>query len=576
MTSLSETSVITAGVATGEGFGSNCNARGDYLVGYAHNYTGSGLYGCVHLWKYVNSTWTKQLNIFTHNSVNYDFLFNPNNTTQDLWRFGVTCDVSANGTYICAGEHNNSSSATLQGKIHLFQLQSGKYVNLNITQPSFGSQYDLIAFSCSLNDAGDVMVVGAHYEDGSYANNGAFSIYTRSGTTWTYNTTNVYSPSGVAETRFGRCVRLSYHGDFLLSSQPADTVVANRNVFLYARSGTTATYNLIGGIKTAVQNAGETLLTDNLGDVRTCDIYDRYAVCGSNAGFHVVEITGSSGSYGISHVQTVTEASLGDGNSSAFGYACAIYGLTICACDQYYNTNYGKGYVYKLNPSGTPKLTLLYTLETGSAGSYLGQDTAILNDHIFVGSALGDGKIYHYFQSICFVSGSKVKTETGYKLVENLKRGDMIWTEHAGFQPLARLIASEGTAASIGTMILFKKDSLGVNCPSEDFIITKGHPVFFNNNYYNPEDFVANDAYENVIEVDGLAEKLYTLQFEEHHVINVNGMKITSLPPYTNYKSLHLPEEMYFDKSKFNKDHIGKQYKPYMLHDDPLMKFTLK
>ena len=59
--------------------------------------------------------------------------------------------------------------------------------------------------------------------------------------------------------------------------------------------------------------------------------------------------------------------------------------------------------------------------------------------------------------------------------------------------------------------------------------------------------------------------------FDTHEVIFTNNLTTTSLPNVTNYYNMFLRENEYIDKSKYNKDNIGKHYPPYMLHEDPLM-----
>ena len=53
-------------------------------------------------------------------------------------------------------------------------------------------------------------------------------------------------------------------------------------------------------------------------------------------------------------------------------------------------------------------------------------------------------------------------------------------------------------------------------------------------------------------------------------------MLTTSLPHNTNYFNHYLKEDEFFDKTKFNKNNIGKHYKPYILHTDPLILRNIK
>ena len=98
-------------------------------------------------------------------------------------------------------------------------------------------------------------------------------------------------------------------------------------------------------------------------------------------------------------------------------------------------------------------------------------------------------------------------------------------------------------------------------------MITRGHPIFYKDDYYLSENFI-NDKIKIVKD---LSPYMYHLMFDTHEVIFTNNLTTTSLPNITNYYNMFLREEEYIDKSKYNKDNIGKHYPPYMLHEDPLM-----
>lgn len=168
----------------------------------------------------------------------------------------------------------------------------------------------------------------------------------------------------------------------------------------------------------------------------------------------------------------------------------------------------------------------------------------------------------------CYHPDTKILTKDGYVKIKNLKRGELIYTYNNGYQKLARLIVTP-TKKQYDDYILFKKGCFGSNKPNENLIITKGHPVFYKNNFYNPEDFV--NSLEFDVELINLnIHKVYHLQFEDHNIINSNNIFTTSLPSNTNYLNLFLPKDLYFDKEKYNEENIGKHYPPYFLHNDPI------
>ena len=144
--------------------------------------------------------------------------------------------------------------------------------------------------------------------------------------------------------------------------------------------------------------------------------------------------------------------------------------------------------------------------EGSQLGSYYGSHISVNGDHVFVGHSgydssgnTNDGAIFYFLQSVCFEKGSLVLTKDGYIPVENLKRGDYVYVKNnnfEGYQPLNRLIYSNGIKRKY---VKFNKDCIdGV---FQDFIITCGHPIYYKNDYYNPENF-ANHSKYNVEYID--------------------------------------------------------------------------
>lgn len=167
----------------------------------------------------------------------------------------------------------------------------------------------------------------------------------------------------------------------------------------------------------------------------------------------------------------------------------------------------------------------------------------------------------------CYHPNTNILTKDGYINITKLKRGDLIKTL-TSYKKLARLIETP-VKNKDNTYIIFKKGSIEPNIPNENLIITKGHPIYYKGEFYNPEDFANNIKFDvEFIKIN--IKKLYHLQFEEHHIIYSNNLLSTSLPPNTNYLNLYLPQELYFDKKKFKYDNIGKHYPPYFLHEDPI------
>ena len=115
--------------------------------------------------------------------------------------------------------------------------------------------------------------------------------------------------------------------------------------------------------------------------------------------------------------------------------------------------------------------------------------------------------------------------------------------------------------------IKFTKNSIGKDIPNEDLMITSGHPVYFNDEYYLPENFL---ELEGVDEVCENSNNVYHLVFDTHEVVYSNALMTTSLPPNTTCDNMALKEDEYYDKKNYKKENQGKMYPPYILHENPL------
>ena len=163
----------------------------------------------------------------------------------------------------------------------------------------------------------------------------------------------------------------------------------------------------------------------------------------------------------------------------------------------------------------------------------------------------------------CYHENTKILTIEGEIEIKNLKRGDLIKTKN-GFKPLSKLIKTINT---LGKFIRFPKNILGDNVPNDDLYITEGHPILFQGEYYNSENFLGQ---KNIEIIKNYSNYMYHLQFDSHEVIYSNNLTTTSLPHNTDYRSLYLKKHEYIDPEKYNEKNIGKLYPPYNLHESPL------
>lgn len=549
---------------TGNKFGRSINSKGEYMVVTGNN---SGNEGRVYVYKLVNGTWTQQLNIYNSG----DFIYNTDNTQNKSWYFGNTADISSDGTRIVIGESFSDidgGSNSRDGKFYIFHWEetapgSGNYVfvDQNVTQPTFDSDpsLDRLGGSCSISANGTVAVVGAHYDDSAASRAGSVAVY-KYNSGWSVNQ-EIQEPT-VVNSFFGQSLHLNEEGTMF-------AVAGNDNIVYVYYDSTGSTSSNFSLVNTVTGGTHGSLGSGN----RSLHCYGNYVLMGDAARNEVLLYERTSTS-----ALTLRTSINSPDTASNFGTSVCLDGTTILIGDTTINTN-GRAYLYLLDESNY-SVSNLYKFTTSNNYTLFSDDVEINGNHIFVGHRSYStttneiGAFYYYNISVCFASGSLVLTKDGEKAVETLKRGDLIWTETGEYHPLARLHQGNGQK---DTFVVFGRGSLGPNEPHTELVITGGHPIYFKNEYYNPEDFAEHEGYPEVsYEEAKEAVKMYTLQFEEHHVISVNGMKVTSLPPYTRYRNQWLPKEQYFDQTKYDEKNIGKHYPPYMLHTDPLPRYVLE
>ena len=169
----------------------------------------------------------------------------------------------------------------------------------------------------------------------------------------------------------------------------------------------------------------------------------------------------------------------------------------------------------------------------------------------------------HSLNEHCYHSSTNILTDNGYINITKLMRGDLIKTLN-GYKPLSKLVKNINVK---NKFIKFTKNSISKDTPNEDLMITSGHPVYFKDDYYLPENFL---ELEGVDEVYENTNNVYHLVFDTHEVIYSNGLTTTSLPPNTTCDNMALTEDEYYAKKNYKEENLGKMYPPYILHENPI------
>lgn len=118
-------------------------------------------------------------------------------------------------------------------------------------------------------------------------------------------------------------------------------------------------------------------------------------------------------------------------------------------------------------------ITQLYSIEI--------LDATPLPKNTYVAQISFDPSIYD-LDIVCFAAGTMISTEKGDVAVQDLRKGDMVWTRDNGFQPLRWAGASHLNASDLAAKpkllpIRIKAGALGVNMPSVDLVVSPQHRV---------------------------------------------------------------------------------------------------
>lgn len=166
---------------------------------------------------------------------------------------------------------------------------------------------------------------------------------------------------------------------------------------------------------------------------------------------------------------------------------------------------------------------------------------------ITVGSLVSDNATGWYTartvvtaQIVCFVSGTRIATPNGARLVEQLRPGDLIDTQDHGPQPLlwcgAQLSAGQGKAAPI----TIQRGALGADQPRQVLRLSPQHRVLLRTPLAVP--LVGQDdvlvAAKHLLALDGFDQiptrgiiGYHHLLFAQHEVVFANGAACESFFP---------------------------------------------
>ena len=192
------------------------------------------------------------------------------------------------------------------------------------------------------------------------------------------------------------------------------------------------------------------------------------------------------------------------------------------------------------------------------------------NDIIFYIGVDGGYNIPFNYYSIfidptCITTGTEILMANGQvKNIELVQRGDIIAGDLTGSKTytVANVLSDTiDPVKSTITMVLFKKDSIEPNIPSKDLLVTRGHPIVYQNKRiwsmlfakFPDVEIHTNVDVVDIIPIDvNNVYKLWDIQFETVGTFVANGTVVQSRHPQSCITPL--AKELYFNQELYSAD----------------------
>jgi len=130
----------------------------------------------------------------------------------------------------------------------------------------------------------------------------------------------------------------------------------------------------------------------------------------------------------------------------------------------------------------------------------------------------------HPMSGSCFIAGTNILTDQGTIPIEKIDKN----INTINNKQILAITQTIYTASDY--LVVFEKDSLGDNIPSEKTVVTKEHGIYLKNDQFFRAKLLL-DNLDNVYKYDYDGEILYNVLMEEHSKIVANNMICETLKP---------------------------------------------
>lgn len=147
---------------------------------------------------------------------------------------------------------------------------------------------------------------------------------------------------------------------------------------------------------------------------------------------------------------------------------------------------------------------------------------------------------------VCYLKGTKILTEKGYVLVENLKKGDKIVTkgkiinneilelnDYYSLEPITWIGSFQAPNLNKDTLpICIKANALGENSPSSDLYVSPGHRILAHCKMDCARDLINGTTIFQ--DTNRISVEYYHFELNEHASVIANGVLSESYLDFNN------------------------------------------
>ena len=451
---------------------------------------------------------------------------------------GYSVSLSSDGQIVAIGATRNSANGPNAGKaghVRVYQRvadgwnQLGNDIDAEVTGDQSG-------YSVSLSSDGQIVAIGAIYNDDNGSGAGHVRVYEYASTGWTQLGDDIDGEA--ANDVSGWSVSLSSDGDIVaIGARYNDgkgTDAGHVRVYEYASTEWTQLGNDIDG-ETKHDQSGYSVSLSSNGQIVAIGATKNDGT-GNDAGHVRVYQRDAGASTGWTQLGNDIDGEAANDNS---GYSVSLSSDgKILAIGARYNDGKGTdaGHVRVYEYASTEWTQLGNDIDGEAAGDQSGYSVSLSSDGkiLAIGAIFNDGtgsdaghvRVYQRDASppvpICFPKGTPVTTDQGNIFIEKLNpdkhtiRGKEI-VAITQSRPLQKHI------------VCFEKDSFSKNVPSQQTLCSMEHAVFYKGKMMKARDIV--DVCENATFVPYNGETLFNVLLKKHDKMMINNLICETLHP---------------------------------------------